>query len=161
MIGRDSGCECGTHRVRYANVSEAHRGHVCASWTSSQFRQSRAVGSCTVVPQARRRMGRGSIDVSRLTRAASATGCVRQKTARSLASSCDEPFPHHALQSRHHHSSTTYLSSTVWRSVSSGPWQARHNAAAAVDACGVHETSVRMPKDNATHGPTVRPRISE
>lgn len=93
-------------------------------------------------------------------RAASVTGCVRQKTARSLTSSCDDPLPHHVLQSQHHHSSTTYLSSTVWRSDSSGPWQARHNAAAAVDVRGMHEVSVRMPKDDATHAPTVRQRIS-
>src|SRR5262249_8722381 len=36
----------GTHRVRYVNVSDAQRGHCCASCTSSQSRQRRAIRSC-------------------------------------------------------------------------------------------------------------------
>src|SRR5688572_17177912 len=47
VTGRDAGSECGTHRVRKAKVAEAHRGQAYASCTSSQFRQSRAVVSCT------------------------------------------------------------------------------------------------------------------
>ncbi len=36
----------GTQRVRYAKASEAHTGQCCASWTSSQSRQTRAILSC-------------------------------------------------------------------------------------------------------------------
>src|SRR5688572_28870121 len=49
MAARGSRRECRTHRVMYTNVSDAQPGHDCASWTSSQFRQSRAVVSCTVL----------------------------------------------------------------------------------------------------------------
>jgi hypothetical protein len=38
----------GTHRAMYANVSDAHAGHCCASWISSQSRQRRADRRCTL-----------------------------------------------------------------------------------------------------------------
>lgn len=43
--GRIRRSGAGTQRVRYANASEAHTGHRCASWTSSQSRQRRAIRS--------------------------------------------------------------------------------------------------------------------
>jgi hypothetical protein len=47
-LGRIRRSGTGTHREMYVNESEAHIGQVCASWTSSQSRQTRATRSCTM-----------------------------------------------------------------------------------------------------------------
>src|SRR3977135_1862352 len=53
----------GTQRLRYANDSEVHSGHVCWSWISSQSRQRRATWSCMLFSVARGdSLQRGNVD---------------------------------------------------------------------------------------------------